>query len=880
MVNKSKRHSLSLYSNLVKSHQLKKDKKNRERAEYLATLPKNPIKRFFYRLNPKRVLKFIFSKNGQIAILKFLGIFILICIIAAAGLFAYFQKDISKINLADLKKNVQTTVSRYYDRNGTLLWEDRGSGNYKLVVDSNELSDYLKNATVAIEDRDFYRNAGVSLTGTARALVNNLLGKDVQGGSTLTQQLIKQVFFSSEANDRGITGIPRKIKEMFLAMEAERMYSKDQILTLYLNESPYGGRRNGAESAAETYFGKSAKDLTIAEAALLAAIPQNPSSYNPYNTSGNKSLLARQKTVIDDMVSQGYIKASEGDTAKKVDILSEIKPESDQYSDMKAPHFVQMVHNQLVSELGASVVGKGGLTVTTTLDLRIQEKLESEMKNFFDTGKPERYNISDGAATVEDNQTGQIVAMLGSRDYKYPGFGETNVSTSFIQTGSTIKPFVYATLFKDKGSNNTNYGTGSILKDENINSIYGTTLNNWDNKFMGNLTVRQALALSRNIPAVEAMYIAGVQPALQTAYDAGVTSYCQQEKANGETAGLSSAIGACGAKETDLVNGYATFARNGVYKQQASILEVKNNSGVTLKKWTDNTSKQVIDPQISYMISDILGDAKARIALHGYNPKGLYVPGVKTAGKTGTSDKNGKPKDLWIVDYSTALTMGLWIGNADGQVITTDNSVLGGNVVTNVMEYAHTEIYSKENKWKSGDWFTKPSGIQTINGELYPSWYNKDKGQSTTKLTFDKVSKKVATSCTPDGAKTELDVTKTTDQITKKTVYIAPDGYDGNSNDDKHQCSDAKPSVSLAYDNGQIAASVSQGAFSVQTLVIQVDGKTVYSQSISGGGDYSVSAPATSSNQSVAATVTDTGYYTGTGTTTIPASSGSTPNGS
>ena len=873
MVNKSKRHSLSLYSNLVKSHQLKKDKKNRERAEYLATLPKNPVKRFFYRLNPKRVVKFIFSKNGQIAILKFIGILIIICILAAAGLFAYFQKDISKIDLADLKKNVQTTVSRYYDRNGTLLWEDRGSGNYKLVVDSNELSDYLKNATVAIEDRDFYRNAGVSLTGTARALVNNLLGKDVQGGSTLTQQLIKQVFFSSEANDRGITGIPRKIKEMFLAMEAERMYSKDQILTLYLNESPYGGRRNGAESAAETYFGKSAKDLTIAEAALLAAIPQNPSSYNPYNTSGNKALLARQKTVIDDMVNQGYIKASEGDAAKQIDILSEIKPESDQYSDMKAPHFVQMVHNQLVSELGASVVGKGGLTVTTTLDLRIQEKLESEMKKFFDTGTPERYNISDGAATVEDNQTGQIVAMLGSRDYKYPGFGETNVSTSFIQTGSTIKPFVYATLFKDKGSSNTNYGTGSILKDENINSIYGATLNNWDNRFMGNLTVRQALALSRNIPAVEAMYISGVQPALQTAYDAGVTSYCQQEKANGETAGLSSAIGACGAKETDLVNGYATFARSGVYKQQASILEVKNNSGVTLKKWVDNTSKQVMDPQISYMISDILGDAKARIALHGYNPKGLYVPGVKTAGKTGTSDKNGKPKDLWIVDYSTALTMGLWIGNADGQVIRTDNSVLGGTVVTNVMEYAHTEIYSKENKWKSGDWLTRPSGIQTINGELYPSWYNKNKGQSTTKLTFDKVSKKVATSCTPDGAKTELDVTQTTDPITKKAIYIAPDGYDGNSNDDKHQCSDAKPSVSLKYDpsNGKITASVSQGAFSIQTLVVQVDGKTVYNQSIGGGGDYDVPVTATSSAQSVIATVTDSGYYTGTGTTTVSA---------
>ena len=713
---KSRKHSV--YTNLAHKRKTKKDVAARKRAEYLATLPKHPVKRFFYRLHPKRVFRFIFSKRGLILGLKVFGVAILLAVLFAGGLFAYFRKDLDQIRPEELAKRVQTTVSRYYDRNGVLLWEDKGSDNYKLVVESENLSQYLKDATVAIEDRDFYSHHGVSVSGILRAAINNTSGETVQGGSTLTQQLVKQVFFTDEAGERGLSGIPRKIKEAILAIEVERMYDKDQILTLYLNESPYGGRRNGAESAAQTYFGKSAKDLSLAEASLLAAIPQNPSVYNPYNVAGHPGLINRQHTVLDYMAREGFITQKEADDAKKVAIIDTLRPETDQFADIKAPHFVLAVRSQLQQELGAATVGKGGLTVTTTLDIRVQQKLEEEMNSFFASGIPTSNGISNGAATVEDTQTGQIIALLGSRDFQYAGFGQDNAATAFIQPGSTVKPLVFAKLFEDKGSGQQNYGSGSILKDERIDNIYGARLNNWDNRFMGNLTIRQSLALSRNIPAVKAMYINGVDESIDKIHELGATSYCTQEAAAG--VGLSSAIGGCGVRQIDLVNAYSTLGRSGTYKESSMVLEVKNSSNETIKKWKDE-GKQVLDPQIAYILADILSDPNARASLHGRYPLGLYVDGVQTAGKTGTSDRDSKPKDLWIMNFSPTLTMGLWLGNSDTSTIRTSNSVLGGRVVSNVLSYAYKDIYAAEGKWKSGDWFTRPDGIQQQGNELYPS---------------------------------------------------------------------------------------------------------------------------------------------------------------
>lgn len=854
---KSRKHSV--YANLAHKRKTKKDAASRKRAEYLASLPKHPVKRFFYRLHPKRVFKFWFSKRGFLLGLKIFGVTVLLGVLFVGGLFAYFRKDLDQIRPEELAKRVQTTVSRYYDRNGVLLWEDKGSDNYKLVVKSEEISDYLKKATVAIEDRDFYKHHGVSPSGIVRAAINNTSGDSVQGGSTLTQQLVKQVFFTDEAHERGLAGIPRKIKEAILAIEVERMYNKDQILTLYLNESPYGGRRNGAESAAQTYFGKSAKDLTLPEAALLAAIPQNPSTFNPYNVAGHPGLIDRQHTVLDYMAREGFITQKEADAAKKVAIIDTLRPETDQFADIKAPHFVLAVRAQLQQELGAATVGKGGLTVKTTLDIRVQEKLEAEMNSFFASGIPESNGISNGAATVEDTQTGQIIALLGSRDFRYPGFGQDNASTAFIQPGSTVKPLVFAKLFEDKGSGQQNYGSGTILKDERIDNIYGTRLNNWDNRFMGDLTIRRGLSLSRNIPAVKAMYINGVDESLAMIHNLGAKSYCTQEAAAG--VGLSSAIGGCGVKQIDLVSAYSTLGRSGTYKPSAMVLEVKNSSDETIKKWKDD-SKQVLDPQIAYILADILSDPDARASLHGRYPLGLYVDGVQTAGKTGTSDKDSRPKDLWIMNFSPTLTMGLWLGNSDTSTIRTSNSVLGGSVVSNVLSYTYKDVYAPEGKWKPGDWFQRPGGIQQQGRELYPSWWNKNQGQTKQKLTFDRVSKFKATSCTPEAAKIEIEVLKSIDPVTKKEVFIAPDGYDANKDDDKHDCNDPKPGVTisgyLSSGSGTVSFTVSQGKFPLRSIEVLVNGK---SRGSVPGNASSAIVGSLDSGDKITIIVSDEGYY-------------------
>jgi penicillin-binding protein 1A len=861
-----------VYSNLSHSRRAKKDADSKKYAQYLASLPKNPVKRLLYRLHPKRVFNFWFSKRGLILALKISGVTLLLLCLVIGGLFAYFRKDLDAIRPGELSKRVQTTVTKYLDRNGQMLWEDKGDGNYKLVVDGKDISKYLKEATVAIEDRDFYKHGGVSASGLIRAVVNNIGGGSTQGGSTLTQQLVKQVFFADEAQQRGLGGVPRKIKEVILSIEVERMYDKDQILNLYLNESPYGGRRNGAESGAQTYFGKSAKDLTLPEAALLAAIPQNPSVYDPYNVAGHKGLIARQHTVLDNMADQGYITKAQADEAKKYPIIDHIVPEASQYTNIRAPHFVQMVRAELEKELGKATVGKGGLVVTTTLDLRIQTKLEESMNDMFTSYVPNWAGFSNGAATVEDTKTGQIVALMGSRDFTWPGYGQDNAAVAYIQPGSTIKALVYAKLFEKKPAGQANYGSGTILKDENIDSIYGAKLMDADHAFKGNITIRSSLATSRNIPAVKAMYISGVKSTLDTIHKLGATSYCTQ---GDETqVGLAAAIGGCGIKQIDLVNAYASIARQGAYKPQSTILEVKNTSGEILKKWSDTASTKIIDPQSAYIVSDILNDDVARAPLDGRHALGMEIPGVMTATKTGTSDKEGNAKDIWMVSYSPVLTMGVWLGNSDATILKNGTSSIPGSIIAKTMEYAHKEVYAPQGFWKSGDWYSRPSGIQTFENELYPSWWNKTQGQTNAKLIFDKVSKKKATDLTPDGAKIELDVTKMIDPVTKKDVYIAPDGYDASKDDDAHKATDTKPTVSVNWvattdpNIYTVTATVVQGTFAVTNVSITVGGAVVATVAAPGAYTYTYTIQKTDKAKTVSAsaTVTDDGYYVGTAT--------------
>ena len=866
-----------MYSNLSHSRKVKKDAESRRYAQYLASLPKNPIKRLLYRLHPRQIFAYWFSKHGIIMALKIIGVTILLLCLLVGGLFAYFRKDLDAIRPGELAKRVQSTVTTYLDRNGNLLWEDKGNGDYKLVVEGSEISQYLKDATVAIEDKDFYRHSGVSPSGLMRAVINNAVGGGTQGGSTLTQQLVKQVFFADEAQQRGLSGIPRKIKEVILSIEVERMYNKEQILNLYLNESPYGGRRNGAESGAQTYFGKAAKDLTIPEAALLAAIPQSPSKFDPYNVAGHEALVSRQHTVLDNMASQGYITKDQAEEAKKYPILDHITPEADQYAGIKAPHFVQMVRAELEGTLGKATVGKGGLTVKTTLDLRIQTKLEEAMNDMFNSYVPAWAGFSNGAATVEDTKTGQIVALAGSRDFNMPGYGQDNATTAYLQPGSSIKPLVYSELFQKKPAGQVNYGSGNILKDENINAIYGAILYNADRTFKGDITIRTALATSRNIPAVKAMYISGVKPTLDTIHNMGASSYCSQgDEVN---VGLASAIGGCGVKQIDLVNGYASLARLGMYKPQSSVLEVKNNADEILTKWSDTAGVQIVDPQSAYIVNDILNDDVARSPLSGRYAIGMSIPGVRTATKTGTSDKGGYAKDIWMLSYSPALTMGVWLGNSDATILANGNSSLPGPIIAKVMEYAHKEVYAAEGLWQTDEWYTEPSGIQHVNNELYPSWWSKTQGQTETKLMFDKVSKKKATEFTPEGAKIELDVIKMVDPVSKKDIYIAPDGYDGSKDDDVHKSTDVKPAVVVSVGLKTtspnvfiITATAVQGTFAITDIQIKVGDTVVTTIPTSGTYSYTV-VKSEDKPKAISATVTDSGFYTGTGTasSSVPA---------
>jgi len=864
----TKSRSMSVYSNLTQKRKTKKDAEARRKAEYLASLPKHPVKRILYRLHPKRFWGYWFSKKGGFMALKIVGVGILLAILGVGALFAYYRKDLDAIRPGELDKRVATTVTKYLDRNGQTLWEDKGDGDYKIVVDGKDITDYMKKATIAIEDRDFYKHGGVSVTGILRSLVNNANGGSIQGGSTLTQQLVKQVFFPpDEAQLRGINGIPRKIKEAILAIEVERMYDKDAILNLYLNESSYGGRRNGVESGAQTYFHKSAKDLTLPEAALLAGIPNQPGLYDPYNIDGHDALIARQHKVLDNMAEQGYITKAQADEAKKYPILDNIFPASDQFKDIKAPHFVQMVKNQLEQELGKATVGRGGLTVKTTLDIRIQDKLEESMNKKFASSEPAYAGYTNGAATVEDTQTGQIIAMMGSRDYNYPGFGQDNAALAFIQPGSTIKPLVYAQLFTNQGQGKTNYGSGSILADDtSMNAIYGAPLRNADGGYKGPIPIRLGLALSRNVPAVKAMYISGVKPTWDTIRALGDTSYCTQGP--DAQAGLSSAIGGCGTRQIDHVNAFASLARGGVYKPTSTILEVKNSQGEVIKKFKDE-SKQVIDPQAAYIVSDILSDDNARAGLYGRNHYGLVVPGVKTATKTGTSDKDGQAKDIWTMSYSPAITMGVWLGNPDTRILKNGNSSLPASIIGDVMQYAHKDIYQAEGKWKPGDWIPQPAGIQKIGNELYPSYYNKNQGQANAKLTFDKVSKKKATDCTPDGARIDVNVTKIQDPITKKDAYLAPDGYDATKDDDFHKCDDSKPAVgTISVSGNNISVSVTQGTNKLREIQVTVDGTVVATLPATASGTYSTSYSFSNGSHTISATVTDEGYYTGTNSIT------------
>ena len=869
---KTAKKKVGLYTNLSYKRKAKKEAEARRKAEDLATLPKEPIKRFFARLHPKRVFKWWFSWRGQKAILKFFAACILLFIIFIGGLFLYYKKDLDQIRLDEM--NISETVNTYLDRNGEVLWKDTGSDNYRLVVKSEDIPERMRQATIAIEDRNFYSHIGVDFWGLARAFISTATGKQVQGGSTLTQQLIKQVYFADEAQSANRGGLSRKIKELILAIELEKMYSKDEILTMYLNQSPYGGRRNGVESAAQTYFGKSAKDLTLAECALLASIPNNPAVYNPYNEYGHEDLLWRQHYTLDVMAEMGFITKEEAEEAKQVAILDTIKPEASQYADAKAAHFVLEVRKQLEQKYGISTMRAGGWTIKTTLDLRAQRIAEDAVR----TGMSHAYkNNSDNLALVSlDVETSQVVAMVGSSDFSNPTYGELNVTTdSLLEPGSSIKPILdYSPLFMQREG--INYGPGSVLKDENIDKIYCNNarrncMTNATNTFYGDVTIRFSLGHSLNVAAVKALYINGVQNSLEIAHALGDVSYCAGREAE---AGLSIAIGSgCGVKMVEHANAYASLARGGAYKDISYILEVKNSTGDVIESWTDKPATQVVDPQVAYMISSILSDGSARFGIYaagGSQSAGYVIPGVWTATKTGTTTTANAAvtKDSLMESYSTAVSTLVWNGNHDGSGLSSNTHDIARYTIAEYMGRVHGEVYEPDGRWHSGDEPVQPAGIQrlTVNGrnDIWPSWFNASKNSGVAKDTvnFNRYNHLLATDCTAEAYKIGVEVTKITDPITGQDTVHAPEPYNAEVSD---TCDYVPPSVSVSTSGNNIIATVTNGSY-------PVSGATLYVDEVEKGGvtiglnGVVVGYTLTGTEKSIRITVSDSAGYYATGT--------------
>ncbi len=545
---------------------------------------------------------------------------------------------------AELPKAQSTKI---YDRDAEiLLYEIHGEEKRTIIPDS-EIPDYLKKAAILIEDKNFYSHPAYDLKGIIRAAAVNLLrGEIVQGGSTITQQLIKNVFLSPERT------FTRKIKEFVLAVNIEKKYSKDDILNFYLNQIPYGENSYGVEAAAQTYFGKSAKDMTIAECALLAAIAKAPSYYSPYG-SHKEELMERKNFILKKMREDNILDDYEYEKALSYEI--KFLPQD---KGIKAPHFVMLVKEYLENKYGEQFVHKSGLKVITTLDFKTQQLAEEVIKKGAERNT-ELYQGKNAAMVVQDAKTGQILALVGSKDYfNIDQDGNFNVAVQGLrQPGSSFKPFAYLTAFQ-KG-----YTQDTIVFD--LPTEFDTTGNpqqsykpkNFDEKFRGPVTLKNALAQSINIPAVKVLYLAGIQNTILNAQKMGISTLTDPSRY-----GLSLVLGGGAVKLIDMVKAYSVFSQEGILREQSFILKVEDASGKTLEKYNDKF-QETVEPELAKTINDILSDNKARAPLFGNrlnNP--VFIEGHTVAAKTGTSDDY---KDAWIIGYTPSYVLGIWAGNND-----------------------------------------------------------------------------------------------------------------------------------------------------------------------------------------------------------------------
>ncbi|MBI2033013.1 MAG: penicillin-binding protein [Candidatus Levybacteria bacterium] len=598
------------------------------------TITKNSLQKKFHKkplfsLHLPFIIKFRYFLAGSI--FSFLFLFLPL-------LFLIFLQDLPNPKSMSMGQIPQTT--KIYDRNGTLLYQIYGGQN-RTIVPLSDIPKYLQLATIATEDKDFYKHPGFDILAIIRSAIENASGKQLQGGSTLTQQLIKSALLSPE------TSISRKVKEAILAFWAERIYTKNQILEMYFNQIPYGGTAWGAEAAAQTYFGKHVKELNLAESAFLAGIPRAPTIYSPYGSTPTL-WKKRQKEVLYRMVGQKYITEKEAKAALSWELTFE-KPQT----PIHAPHFVMYVKDFLVRKYGLPMVEKGGLTVRTSIDLKSQENVEKIVAE--EVNNDAYLNLTNGAAVVTNPKNGDILAMVGSRDFTYPKFGNVNVATSLRQPGSSIKVLTYSAALS------SGLTAATILDDSPITFTYpggpSYTPVNYDGKSHGRIPLRIAFANSFNITAVRTLNQIGIPTMVQLGKRMGIKSWGDPEEY-----GLSITLGAAEATMLDMATVYGSVANGGEKIELNPIIEITDFKGNILEKKQDVYAERVLDKGVAYIISNILSDNGARAAAFGPNSV-LQIPGKTVSVKTGTTDWK---KDNWTIGYTPSYVVTVWVGNNDG----------------------------------------------------------------------------------------------------------------------------------------------------------------------------------------------------------------------